>query len=107
MDDILKQNPDLMNQFAKAAVGSINKTDQPKYSQPPMKNTNINPGQQPNTNQGTVGVDREEMNGPSGLDDIINQMNLSPEDIPDLDSISLMSGDSGRRSNNSGITLIL
>ena len=107
MDDILKQNPDLMNQFAKAAVGSINKTDQPKYSQPPMKNTNINPGQQPNTNQGTVGVDREEMNGPSGLDDIINQMNLSPEDIPDLDSISLMSGDSGRRSNNSGITLNL
>ena len=72
-----------------------------------MKNTNINPGQQPNTNQGPVGVDREEMNGPSGLDDIINQMNLSPEDIPDLDSISLMSGDSGRRSNNSGITLNL
>ena len=32
---------------------------------------------------------RQEMDGPSGLDDIINQMNLKPEDIPDLDNVSL------------------
>ena len=31
------------------------------------------------------------MDGPSGLDDIINQMNLQPGNIPDLDNISLMS----------------
>ena len=99
MDDILKQNPDLMNQFAKAAVGSINKTNEKEYSPPPMKNTRIEKPQSVDN--------RQEMNGPSGLDDIINQMNLSPEDIPDLDNISLMSGDTGRRSNNSGITLNL
>ena len=102
MDDILKQNPDLMGQFAKAAVGSIGKTNNNNFDPPPMRNTNVN--EQPPQPQDF----RQEMNGPqSGLDDIINQMNLKPEDIPDLDNISLMSGDSGRRSNNSGITLNL
>ena len=106
MDDILKQNPDLMNQFAKAAVGSIGKTDN-EYSPPPMRNTNIReeprapaPPQQHQPSQ-----PREEMSGPSGLDDLINQMNLKPEDIPDLDNISLMSGETDRKSNVSGITL--
>ena len=46
------------------------------------------------------------MQGPSGLDDIIKEMNLQPNNIPDLDSISLISGDSDNRSN-SGITLNL
>ena len=40
MDDILKQNPDLMNQFAKAAVGSIGKTEN-EYNPPPMRNMNV------------------------------------------------------------------
>ena len=103
MDDILKQNPDLMSQFAKAAVGSISKPKENNFSPPPMRNTNIN------NNESTPQQEyRQEMNNPqSGLDDIINQMNLKPEDIPDLDNISLMSGDSGNRSNNSGITLNL
>ena len=35
MDCILKQNPDLINQFAKAAVGSIGKQDN-EYNPPPM-----------------------------------------------------------------------
>ena len=44
---------------------------------------------------------RAEMNPPTDdLDDIINQMNLNPNNI-DIDSISLNSGDS----NNDGITL--
>jgi len=103
MDDILKQNPDLMGQFAKAAVGSIGKTQNNDFSPPPMRNTNIKEQEIPQSDNF-----RREMNDPqSGLDDIINQMNLKPEDIPDLDNISLMSGDSGRRSNNSGITLNL
>ena len=104
MDDILKQNPDLMSQFAKAAVGSIGKTNNNNFEPTPMRNTNVNEQRPPQQSQDF----RQEMDGPqSGLDDIINQMNLKPEDIPDLDNISLMSGDSGRRSNNSGITLNL
>ena len=103
MDDILKQNPDLMNQFAKAAVGSIGKQEN-EYNPPPMRNTTQDtrpsmPPQEPSIPH------REEMDGPSGLDDLINQMNLKPEDIPDLDNVSLMSGDTDRKSNLSGITL--
>ncbi len=90
MDDIMKQNPDLMKQFAKAAVGSIGKTSEPERmdtrSQPPPRN---------------------EMSESEGIDNLINQMNLQPSNIPDLDSISLMSGDTGRLSQNSGITMNL
>ena len=50
---------------------------------------------------------RQEMDGPAGLDEIINQMNLQPGNIPDLDNISIISGDTDRRSNNGGITLDL
>lgn len=102
MDDILKQNPDLMNQFAKAAVGSIGKTGN-EYNPPPMRNMDVQreqPRQQPQQVP-----QREEMGGPSGLDDLINQMNLKPEDIPDLDNVSLMSGETDRKSNISGMTL--
>ena len=91
MDDIMKQNPELMQQFAKAAVGSIGKTSQEQPRQPERMRTNA--------------PQRREMNTPEGLDDIMGQMNLN-NDIPDLDSISLMSGDTDRKSN-SGITLNL
>ena len=47
------------------------------------------------------------MNGPDGLDDLIDKMNLQPNKIPDLDNISLMSGDSDNRSGGGGITLNL
>ena len=105
MDDILKQNPDLMNQFAKAAVGSIGKTEN-EYNPPPMKNTSIREEpRMPPMPSHEPPPQREEMGGPSGLDDLINQMNLKPEDIPDLDNISLMSGETDRKSNISGITL--
>ena len=87
MDDIMKQNPDLMKQFAKAAVGSMN--SQPPQTQTQMR-TNIPPTSQ-----------RNEMNGPSNLDDIINEINIG-KNIPDLDNISLISGDTDRRSNTSG-----
>mgnify|MGYP001159889679 CR=1 FL=1 len=101
MDDILKQNPDLMNQFAKAAVGSIGKTEN-EYNPPPMRNTSVSQ-QAPRETQ--PAPQREEMGAPSGLDDLIHQMNLNPEDIPDLDNVSLMSGETDRKSNISGMTL--
>ena len=90
MDDIMKQNPDLMKQFAQAAVSSIGKTNEPRQPEPMRQGSGV----------------RNEMNGPAGLDDIMNQMNMQPGDIPDLDNISLMSGDTDRRSN-SGLTLNL
>ena len=89
MDDIMKQNPDLMKQFAKAAVGSIGQETQRK---PVSVRKNVPKPSQP----------RRDMNGPAGMDDIMNEMNFQTNDIPDLDNISLLSGDSGKRSNASG-----
>ena len=100
MDDIMRQNPDLMKQFASAAVGSIGKQNEPR--QPERMRTEF--PQNPPSQQ-TQG--RPEMDGSAGIDDIINQMNLQPN-IPDLDNISLISGDTDRRSNSGGgITLNL
>ena len=94
MDDIMKQNPDLMKQFAKAAVGSIGQ-EGPRQPQPVK--TNIPQPQQ-----------RRDMSGPPGMDDIMNEMNFQANEIPDLDNISLLSGDSDKRSTGSGgITLNL
>ena len=45
------------------------------------------------------------MDGPVGdIDDVIKNLNLQPNTMADLDSISLMSGDSNK-SSNKGITL--
>jgi hypothetical protein len=101
MGDIMQQNPDLMKQFAQAAVGSMgNNLKEP----PPMQqNIQRNVQTQP---ENTTSPRRPDMDGPAGLDELINQMNLQPDKIPDLDSISLISGDTDRRSN-SGITLNL
>ena len=101
MDDIMKQNPDLMKQFAKAAVGSMNQQQvNPNMMRNDMPNNYQN-------NQNNQNNQRNEMNGPSSLDDIINEININ-QNIPDLDNISLISGDTDRRSNTSGgITLNL
>ena len=91
MNDIMSQNPDLMKQFAKAAVGSM--------AQPGM---NMN---QPMPDVMSQPPSRQEMDGPVGdIDDVIKNLNLQPNTMADLDSISLMSGDSNK-SSNKGITL--
>ena len=95
MDDIMKQNPDLMKQFAKAAVGSIGQETQRVPQQ--VKKNIPRPSRQPA---------RKDMNVPAGMNDIMNEMNFQSNDSPDLDSISLMSGDSDRKSTGSvGVTL--
>ena len=149
MDDVLQQNPELMKQFAEAAVGSMNKGQQQQQQRPPpppnplaaMMGMAGGPGagggnplgglmgglmggmmggpppQQRGGNQGgppggrprPVSPARSDMSGPDGIDDLINKMNLQPDKIPDLDAISLMSGDTDRKSSGTdrGITLNL
>ena len=119
MDDIMKQNPELMQQFAKAAVNT------PK-SQPDqgMDNGPMGMGGMPgmggmggmgglmsglmgSMGGGSMGMPqgpkmppkRSEMKGSNDIDDIINNMNIDADNI-DLDNISIISGDSDR-----GITL--
>ena len=111
MDDILRQNPDLMKQFASAAVGSMQNPMQNPTQNPvqnPMQNSMQNPMQNRGPPQGPPSSNssprRPEMNGPDGIDSLIKTMNLEPNKIPDLDNISLVSGDTDRKS---GITLNL
>jgi len=119
MDDILKQNPDLMKQFASAAVGSMNAPGgggAPPGMEGMMRGMGMMPPsggprgppmqqqQRPGPSQRPGPPPRPDMDGPDGLDDIIKTMNLEPDKLPDLDNISLISGDTDRRS---GITLNL
>ena len=75
MDDILKQNPDLMNQFAKAAVGSMGQQQQQQqsnhYPSPPsmdgfQRSQSKVDQRQPSPPQPQQNM-REEMDGPNGL----------------------------------------
>lgn len=126
MDDILRQNPDLMKQFASAAVGSMGNSMNNPMGNPmtgggnPLNSvkSNISPGM-PGMSRGNQNIPqqqsrgppsdnssprRPDMNGPDGIDSLIKTMNLEPNKIPDLDNISLVSGDTDRKS---GITLNL
>ena len=133
MDDVLRQNPELMKQFAEAAVGTMNNNPSPpppppnplesmmggnplgglmgglmggimggggpqRPSAPPSAPPNAPPRQERPRSPA-----RSDMDGPDGLDDLINAMNLQPDKLPDLDNISIMSGDTGKK----GITLNL
>ena len=100
MDDILRQNPDLMKQFASAAVGSMAPSTQ--NQSPPAQNMQRDGPRAQSSNNSSPR--RPDMNGPDGIDSLIKTMNLEPNNIPDLDNISLISGDTDRRS---GITLNL
>tara|TARA_B110000285_G_scaffold228171_1_gene290713 strand:+ start:1302 stop:2474 length:1173 start_codon:yes stop_codon:yes gene_type:complete len=118
MDDILKQNPELMQQFAKAAVNTPK--SQPDGGMPTggmggmggmgglmsglmggmMGGGNPMAAMSGNMPTGPkMPPKRSEMKGSNDIDDIINNMNIDVDNI-DLDNISIISGDSGN-----GITL--
>jgi len=149
MDDVLRQNPELMKQFAEAAVGSMNGggSQMPQQRAPPPPNpleammggggggnplgglmgglmggimgggggggnplaSMMGGGSEQRQPRRTGSPARSDMSGPDadGIDDLITKMNLQPDKIPDLDNISLMSGDSDRKSSGGGITLNL
>ncbi len=118
MDDVLRQNPELMKQFAQAAVGSMNggpSMGAPPAMAPPQPPPQAVPnplsmmmgmgGPKPQVNR-TASPARSDMDGPDGIDELITKMNLEPNKIPDLDTLSLMSGDTDKKSSK-GITLNL
>jgi len=122
MDDIMKQNPELMKQFASAAVGSMNAPGgggAPPGMAGMMRGMGFpgmggpmqggqqggqQRGPQKPPSRGPPSPRRPDMDGPDGLDDILKTMNLDTDKLPDLDNISLISGDTDRKS---GITLNL
>jgi len=120
MDDVLKNNPELMQQFAKAAVNTPPKAE--RGGTPPsmmggpmgglmsglmggmmgggdpmggMMGGMMGGGGQPSQQRPPPPQKPQE---PDNIDNIIDNMNINPDNI-DLDSISIVSSDSG------GITL--
>ena len=109
MDDIMKQNPDLMKQFASAAMNSVS---QPQRQPASSGGGDMPPpgmfGQMFAPTRANSPPTRPEMSGPSkeNLDNIISGLNTGS--LPDVDNISIRSGsDMGAGSETRGISLNL
>ena len=126
MGDILKQNPDLMQQFTKAAVNSMSSTE-PGFSnlmgdvlntgdRTPNMNTNM-PQQQPSQqSMPSAPPSRREMSGPPNIDDILHDISNkknSPVELDlgaaysDSDMETVRNIEISKRGNKRGMTLDL
>jgi hypothetical protein len=74
MDDIMRQNPDLMNQFTKAAVSSM------EEKSPGLSNFMSDFGMNQSSDA------REDMKGPENIDQLLNQLNKKVDIEPKNDS---------------------
>jgi hypothetical protein len=125
MDDIMRQNPDLMSQFTKAAVSSMENTTpglgnfmndfrrDPK-SQPQSQNQ-YRP-QQPQQSQGQsfFGKERPEMKGPENINSILTglkKVNVENDSTISAEEVDLMNTNSTsrrkRRSDKNTISLAI
>ena len=101
MDDIMRQNPDLMNQFTKAAVSSMEKNS-PGLSNF-MNDFGMSHSDPPPSGPSNF---RQDMKGPDNIDQLLNQLNKkidleekneSTISIEDLDNLSNASAPSLNR----------
>ena len=82
--DIMKQNPDLMNQFAKAAAGSMGSENSGLGNlMGDMMGSRQNRAPEPNS--------RTEMRGPPDMGDILNKIDTRRNNRIDLDNVSSVS----------------
>ena len=97
MDEILRQNPDLMKQFASAAANNMAGGGGPpqNYNQVPSgyngqgNQEQFTPRPNPFNNPSQEPPRRKEMSGPSGVDEILQELNQG--ELAEDDSMSLMS----------------
>jgi len=100
MDDIMRQNPDLMNKFTKAAVSSM------EEKSPGLSNFMSDFGMNQSSNA------REDMKGPENIDQLLNQLNkkvdieskndstISVEDLENLSNTSVPSTNRRKRKSD-------
>jgi len=100
MDDIMRQNPDLMNKFTKAAVSSM------EEKSPGLSNFMSDFGMNQSSNA------REDMKGPENIDQLLNQLNkkvdieskndstISVEDLENLSNTSAPSTNRRKRKSD-------
>ena len=124
MDDIMRQNPDLMSQFTKAAVSSMENTTpglgnfmnefrrDPKNQNQPSQNQYRSPPQ--NQNQSFFGKERPEMKGPENINSILTglkKVNVENDSTISAEEVDLMNTNSTsrrkRRSDKNTISLAI
>ena len=86
MGDIMKQNPDLMQQFAKATVNSMG-NQEPEFSNlmNNMINTQAKPNRQPMPPRRPTGPSRPEMKPPPDLDSILSELGANNNSVNNID----------------------
>ena len=116
MDDIMRQNPDLMNQFTKAATQSLEKTKpglnsfMNEFSAPRQERQEMRQESRPD-------VRRPDMNGPENINSILNGIKknvhmekneslVSLEDISDL-NVPAISKKGRRKSDKNSISIVI
>ena len=111
MDDIMRQNPDLMSQFTKAAVNSMENTSpglsgfMKEFTQTPVREEMRVPREQPRP--------REDMRGPENINTLLSGLNkkidLKNESTISLEEIDAMtnipSSRRGKRRSDKSISL--
>jgi len=109
LSDILKQNPDIMRNISEAAAKNMSNTINQQFGNDDfignmMKdgiNTKIN--QQKNT---FVGPSQQKMNGPVGIDELLNELERDDKSISSKGSINIKSS-AKRNTKKGGIQLDL
>lgn len=123
MDDIMRQNPDLMRQFTSAAMNSMENNNpglsnfmndfgnDPRES-PPSSSRNNN-----SQNNGSADNMRSEMSGPKNIDDLLSNLNNNSSNNIDvskdesstisIDDLQSMTKKKGKRRNSDKTTINL
>ena len=99
MDDIMRQNPDLMQQFTKAAVNSMENTS------PGLGGFMKDFGQKPMREE--MPFRREEMRGPDNINSILSSLNKKVDDknestisIEEINNLSMPTPKRGRKARS-------
>ena len=126
MDDIMRQNPDLMSQFTKAAVSSMENTTpglgnfmndfrrDPKSQSQPSQNQYRPQQSQQSQGQSFFGKERPEMKGPENINSILTglkKVNVENDSTISAEEVDLMNTNSTsrrkRRSDKNTISLAI
>lgn len=93
IDDIMRQNPELMQKFTQAAMSSMGTTN-PGFAgfmnsvQPPRPKPDPLPRQEPREVR-EVKIERPEMKGPSDINDILNGLKPKTVQLDEVSNVSL------------------
>jgi hypothetical protein len=89
LEDVMKQNPDLMRQFASATANTMNQSGTDKTGMSGMfANMFNNQGPMPPPSTGNPNMGQNKMRGPDNIDDILNELGDDDERLETFSTIT-------------------